>query len=312
MEVEYWPKCGRSVCKRSVATLGVFDGVHLGHQQIIERVFDEASVRDLPSVVITFDRHPTDVLNVSPDPFITSIEHRLQLFEDLGIDLSVVIEFTEKVASMEAPVFARQFFGDLLGVEKLILGFDARFGHGARGDIQLCRAMSDELDMETEQIAPFYVEGEVASSTRVRRAIQSADLGLARKLLGRPFSLLGRVVHGAGMGQKLGYPTANLDVHNELTPKCGVYATLVQCRGRIWESVTSIGTRKTFPEFDDPTPVVEVHLIGSAVDLYGEDVEVIFKSWIRSQKCFETTAQLRDQIGRDVEVSLHRLSEPQA
>ncbi len=300
MDVYYWPQCGCSLMDDSVATLGVFDGVHVGHKEIMRHVRDAARERDLPGVVITFDRHPTDVLQNASEPFITSLEHRLQLFGEVGMDASVVIEFTADVAQMEAPEFARCFFRDLLGVNKLILGFDARFGHRAKGDIDMCREMEEELDMETEQVSPVYVEGKVASSTRVRKAVQEADLDLARKLLGRPFSLLGTVVHGAGLGRELGYPTANLDVHHELMPEAGVYATRVRVGGADYRSVTSVGDRKTFPELSTGHPVVEVHIIESDEDLYGKDVEVRFLERLRPQRRFDTAEQLVEQIGRDV------------
>ncbi|MFW6457559.1 MAG: bifunctional riboflavin kinase/FAD synthetase [Planctomycetota bacterium] len=293
----------------SVATLGVFDGVHLGHQEVMCHVREGARELGVPGVVITFDRHPTDVLQCRPEPFITSLEHRLQLFEDLGIDATVVIEFAENIAQMPAREFARCFFGTLLGVDKLVLGFDARFGHEAGGDVQLCRAMSDELDMETEQVSPVYVEGEVASSTRVRSAVQNADLDMAEKLLGRPFSLLGTVVHGAGLGQELGYPTANLDVHHELVPEAGVYATWIHVDDGAYRSVTSVGTRKTFPDLEDDRTVVEVHLINEEMDLYGKDVEVQFEGRLRAQKRFSKADQLVDQISEDVETARNMLQD---
>lgn len=300
MDLYHWPGCECPAIDGSIATLGVFDGVHVGHQKILGRVRREAESLGLPSVVITFDRHPHEVLDGPPQPCITSLEHRLRLFEELGLSVCVVVRFTEEVARMEAPEFARRLFRDLLGVRNLVLGFDARFGHRAEGNIELCRQMSEELGMRAEEVEPVRVDGEIVSSTRIRRVVQDADLRWAEKLLGRPFSLLGTVVPGAGIGREMGYPTANLDVHNELIPREGVYATITRFDGEAHPSVTSVGSRETFPELGDDSPVVEVYLLDVCTELYGRDLEVQFKRWMRPQEQFESAEELAEAISRDV------------
>jgi len=301
MEVFRWPGGRAPEFAQTVATLGVFDGVHVGHQEILRQLAGEAAARSCPSVVITFDRHPNQVLEGPPQPCITSREHRVRLFEQLGLDACLMIHFTEEVAGLPAPDFARTVLRDLLHVKLLIGGPDSRFGRGGEGDVEMLRAMHDELALEARVVPPVEVEGSVVSSTAIRRAVQKADLERARKLLGRPFSLLGTVVEGAGLGHDLGFPTANLDVHHELMPREGVYASRVRVRDRTWDSATSVGSRETFDELRDAPPVVEVHVIGEEMELYGRDVEVEFVAWIRAQERFGSAEELRKQIAADVQ-----------
>ena len=300
MDVHRWPGCESPAFEGSVVTLGVFDGVHLGHQRILDRVREEGRRLGLPSVVVTFDRHPHEVLEAPRQPCITSLEHRLRLFEGVGLSACMVLSFTDGVAGMDAEQFARLFFWDLMRARKLVLGFDARFGKDAGGDISLCRELGEEFGWEAEEIDPVRVDGEIVSSTRIRRAVQEADLRRAEKLLGRPFSLLGTVVSGAGLGRKLGYPTANLNVHNELLPRDGVYATYTRMNEERYASVASVGRRGTFPAETTNERVVEVHVMGMDADLYWQEVEVEFKHRLRSQKNFEGAQELSEQIERDV------------
>ncbi len=300
MEAFRWPGEHPPALYRSVATLGVFDGVHVGHQRVLREVVHAARQRGAPSVVITFDRHPHRVLQRSPQPAITSLEHRLRLFEGLGLDHCMVISFAPEIAGMSAADFARTVFRDLLHVELLIVGPDWRFGRDHEGDVELCRRMAGELGLEAHVVAPVMVGEQVVSSTRIRRAIRAAAFADVKGLLGRPFSLFGTVVRGAGRGRTLGYPTANLDVHNELLPRQGVYATRLLLGQRPLPSVTSVGRRETFEQAGQPPVVAEVHVLDSAADLYGRDVEVQFVTWLRGQRRFSSSEALAEQIGRDV------------
>lgn len=302
MDVFQWPKCKAPVVKESVATLGVFDGVHIGHQSILKQVMADARRMGLPSAVITFDRHPHQVLDAPLQPCITSLDHRLRLFDEMGVDMGLVVGFTDAVASMPARKFAESVFRDLLGVRELILGFDSRFGKGREGDIAMCRRWGEEWGMEARSLPPVRVNGEIVSSTAIREAVRRADLKRAASLLGRPFSLLGTVVKGEGIGHDLGFPTANLDAHNELLPPEGVYATRTRLNGSVIDSVTSVGRRETFADYDLAMPLVEVHLLDNDVnDIYGEDIEVQFECWLRGQRRFGDAKKLVGQIRRDVE-----------
>ena len=300
MKVFHWPGEPSPVLPHSVATLGVFDGVHVGHQRILKRVLEGARRMDAPSVVITFDRHPQQVVDGPPEPAITSLEHRLRLFEKLGLEGCVVIRFTREVAGMGAADFARSVFRDMLGVRLLVVGFDCRFGRGREGDAELCRRMAGELEMETEVVSPVEVDGAVVSSTAIRTAIGEADLARAAKLLGRPFSLFGMVVTGSGRGREIGLPTANLDVHNELLPREGVYASWLFARGSRWPSVTSVGAQETFRGAARHAILAEVHVLDAKLDLYGRDVEVQFVKRLREQRAFPSVEALREQVDADI------------
>jgi riboflavin kinase/FMN adenylyltransferase len=299
MKVFRWPGGALSSVTGSVATLGVFDGVHVGHQSIIRQVTADAGKRGLSSAVITFDRHPQAVLGGPPEPCITSLEHRLRLFDALDVEICMVVSFTPEVAQMEAEEFARAVLRDILRVRLLIVGFDCRFGRARRGDVALLRRMSGELGLETRVVEPVRVDGEVVSSTAVRRAVMEGDLERAHKLLGRPFSLLGTVVSGSGRGREIGFPTANIDVHNELLPQEGVYAGLLFADGASLPAVVSVGRRETFFADANAPLLVEAHLLDISIELYGRGVEVQFVQYIRPQKRFPSPEALARQIGAD-------------
>ena len=307
-----WPGDPVPAFHQSVATLGVFDGVHVGHEHILREVVCQARARGAVGVVITLDRHPHRVLHGLPEPFITSLEHRLRLFEELGLDYCMIIRFTPQVAEMGAADFARAVFRDLLHARLIILGFDCRFGRNREGDGELCRKMSGELGLEALIVPPVTVAGEVVSSTAIRQAIEKADLAAAAQLLGRPFSLFGTVVRGARRGHVLGYPTANLDVHNELLPKEGVYATRAFLEGKALASVTSIGAQQTFEAQGETEAAVEVHIMDSDLDLYGRDVEVQFVKWLRAQRRFASAEALAEQIAADVAQARQALARREA
>ncbi len=307
MRVVRWPAQDTSLGGGSVVTLGVFDGVHRGHAELIGRVVAAARERDCRAVVVTFDRHPTVLLAHRPAPAITSLDHRLHLFGTLGVDACVVVQFTPEVAQMPAEEFARRVFHDLLGARLLVLGFDARFGRGREGDVELCRRLGPEMGWDVESLPPVRIGGRPVSSTAIRQAIERGDLEEAEHLLGRPFSLYGTVVSGEARGRRLGYPTANLDLHNELLPPEGIYATHLFVDGEGLPSVTSIGRQPTFPEDGHTEPVVEVHAIGCRVDLYGHDVEAQFVKRLRGQVAFADAEALCEQIARDVEEALRIL-----
>ncbi len=308
MEVFRWPGEKAPPLDCSVATLGVFDGVHLGHQKVLAEVVEAARRCGAVPVVLTFDRHPRQVLQGPQQPCITSLEHRVRLFEHLGLEVCLVIRFGVRVAAMRAAEFARTVFRDLLKARLLVVGPDCRFGRGGEGGVELCREMSAELGLAVQQVPPVSVGGEVVSSTAIRSAVHAAELERAAALLGRPFSLLGKVVAGAGRGRELGYPTLNLDVSSELVPRQGVYAGRVWS-GRRWRPcVTSVGTRETFAWGRTDSSVVEVHVMDARLDLCGEDLEVQFARWLRPQRRFATAEALVEQIARDVEQARRVLS----
>jgi riboflavin kinase/FMN adenylyltransferase len=301
MDVFHWPGGAAPHLESSVAALGVLDGVHLGHQRMLAEVCAEARRRAVPSCVVTFDRHPHPVVGGPPEPFITSLAHRVRLLDRLGLDVCLVLEFTPQVAAMFAEDFARAVLRDMLGARLLIVGQDCRFGAGGRGDVAMLRRMEPELRIQARVIPTVCVDGEPVSSTAVRQAVRQGDLHRARRLLGRPFSLLGTVVRGCGRGRVLGYPTANLDVQNELIPPEGVYATILSAADGTCPSVTSIGRQETFQAAPGARTLVEVHVLDRRLDLYGRDVEVQFIRFLRGQRRYENADALAARIALDVE-----------
>ena len=301
MEVFRWPDGPPPPIADSAVTLGVFDGVHVGHQEIIRQVVESAARLGLRSAVITFDRHPEQVLDGPPQPCITSLAHRLHLFEQLGVKVCLVVGFTPDVAEMEAEDFARTVLRDVMGVRLFIVGFDCRFGKARRGDVDLLRRMGRELRLEARVVEPVKVGGEVVSSTAIRSAVSAGDLPRAKRLLGRPFSLLGTVVHGHGRGHSLGFSTANLDVHHELRPREGVYAGwMLDEEWRRAAAVVSVGRQETFEQNADAPVEVEVHVLDESPLLYERDVEVQFVRWLRTQERFDSADALIARIKTDI------------
>ncbi len=310
MRVVNWPRERARVVDRSVVTLGVFDGVHVGHRALIRQVVAAARQRSCSSVVVTLDRHPAAVLSDQVQPAITSLQHRLRLFRSFRVDLCVVVAFSPEVANMQAEEFARAVFGGLLGAELLVLGFDCRFGRGREGGVELCRRLGGELGWQVDTVTPVEVNGEPVSSTAVRKAVLDGRLELAERLLGRPFSLYGTVVPGSGRGAVIGYPTANLDLHNETLPPDGVYASWAFAGGQPLPAVTSVGRRPTFHHESDAPRVVEVCLLEGGRGLYGHDIEVQFVRFLRGQRRFANAKELQAQIARDIVAARGILIEP--
>ena len=306
MRLVRWPGQEPPPGGRSVATLGVFDGVHVGHAEVIRQVVTAARERGCRAVIVTFDRHPAVVLS-GPGPgalpALTSLEHRIRLFAGLGVGLCVVVRFSRDVARIEPQDFARRVFRDLLSAELVILGYDCRFGRDGRGDVALCAKLGPELGFEVRVVPAVEVDGLPVSSTAIRKAVLNGDLQGAARLLGRPFSLYGTVVRGDGRGRALGCPTANLDLHNEAVPPDGVYAGRASADGGPVPAVVSIGTRSTFHREPTSARVVEVHLIGRSEGLYGKDLEIQFVQRLREQRTFTSAEGLKKQIERDVEAA---------
>jgi riboflavin kinase/FMN adenylyltransferase len=286
-----------------ILTIGLFDGVHLGHQKVLGRVIRWAKEKGGESVVVTFDRHPKSFLTNRPQSSITSLEHRLVLFERLGIDLTVVLEFNHKIAEMSTEDFASQVISGWLGTKGMILGFDSSFGKGKKGDINVIRKLGEKYGFAVRSCLPVKFEDEIVSSTTIRQQILSGDLVQAKKMLGRPVSVLGIVVRCDGRGTNLGYPTANLDLHHEVKPPNGVYASKVIILKKEYSALTNIGCRPTFEGQQGVTisdeSHIEVHILDFDGNIYGELLEVQFLSKIRDEKKFESAEALKAQIKKD-------------
>lgn len=286
------------IARGGVATLGVFDGVHLGHQLILRRVVEAARLARGPAVVLTFAVHPVVVVKGLRPRSITSLEHRMALFASIGIDACVVLPFDASVRSSTAEEFAQRVFVDALGLRGLVLGNDAHIGRDRRGDAEFLRAFCARHGIEFETIDDFTVDGHRVSSTAIRAAIADGDLARAALLLGRPVTLFGTVVRGDGRGRQLGFATANLDLHHEIRPPAGVWAVKVRV-GSIWvPAVLNIGIRPTFGPDGDLT--VEAHLLDFTGDLYGQTLEVRLVGRLREELRFPSRDALVEQIQKDV------------
>lgn len=317
---------GLDLSHGSCVTLGNFDGVHVGHQRLIDRVVRKARAAHLPSVVVTFCPHPLRVL-VGPTtpPFITVRDRKLDLIEHLGVDLTMLINFTRELAALSPRAFVSRYLVDWLHVKELVIGYDYAFGKGRAGRYEVLKELGQELGFGVERLEPVIVDGAIVSSTRIRDLIREGDVWAAKNLLGRFFTVRGQVVHGKDRGGKLlGFPTANLLVENELAPKPGVYAVWAVLPGvageagggdeRVLPAVCNIGRNPTFRDMDgDVQDVsVEVHILDFAEEIYGSDFAVCFVQRIRDEVRFPSLDALKTQIGADAALGRRILESSQA
>ncbi|HDY67010.1 MAG: bifunctional riboflavin kinase/FAD synthetase [Candidatus Scalindua sediminis] len=283
-----------------VVTLGMFDGVHLGHQKVIEKIVSLANKTNGESIVLTFDRHPRSFLSKKPQSCITSLEHRLVLFGRLGVDITVVLKFDKKIAETSAEDFIAKIMYNSLGARVVVLGFNCSFGKDRRGNASMVCGFAHKYGFEVISCEPVEFEGEIISSTTIRKNIIQGNLQKAKGMLGRHVSVFGTVIKGSGRGKELGFPTANLNLHHEVRPPSGVYATKVFFDGKEYNTITNIGKRPTFEEntYDDE-PVVEAHIIDFNESIYGRDLEVQFLYKLREEVKFENVDELKLQLERD-------------
>jgi riboflavin kinase/FMN adenylyltransferase len=291
--------------RSSAVALGVFDGVHLGHRAILGAAVAHARAEAAPAVACTFEPHPLEVLQPdrAPQP-ITTLEERLELIAECGIDAAVVLDFTPTLAVMEPEAFVKDVLVDRLVARHVVVGFDHRFGRGARGDADLLRELGRSLGFAVDVIAPLSVDGAPVSSTAIRAALGRGDLDAAARMLGRPYTLPGKVVPGAGRGRTLGFPTANVAPDRPVLVAPGVYACRAEFAGRSERAVVNVGVRPTFGE---GTLAVEAHLLDFAGDLYGQTFRLVFVARVREERRFPGVEALRAQIAQDVQTARSRL-----
>jgi riboflavin kinase/FMN adenylyltransferase len=287
---------GRKVC----LAIGFFDGVHLGHQQIIRQTLADARQHEALALVITFDRHPNTVVAPSRvPPLIYSLPQKLRTIASLGADWLLLIPFDKALSEQTGEAFIRALVRDLGQVQTLCVGANFLFGHKRAGDVALLKRLGAELKFIVHGLAAVSLDGKAVSSTRIREAIRLGHLDAASQMLGRPWSLAGTVGRGDGLGHKLGFPTANLDVAGLVLPPNGVYAVHAEVDGRRYRSVLNIGLRPTLQR-PEPQLRVEAHLIDFTGDLYGRELEVAFLEKLRAEKKFASFGELREQIARDI------------
>lgn len=276
--------------------VGVFDGVHRGHAAVIGRAVD----REGAAVVVTFDPHPVRVLRPDMAPKqLSTLEHKAKLVADLGAEFMLVVPFDEQRAKQGAADFVREIAG-FPGVESVAVGCGFRFGKGRLGDLELLESLGARFGFSVEGVEPVVdAGGEVISSTRIRAAVEAGKFTLAAELLGREFSICGRVSKGRQIGRTIGFPTANIAVSGEQLPPLGVYAVWVNIDGECRKGVANFGLRPTV-EQGRAQPLLEVHILDFAEEIYDREIEVRFVDRIRGEQKFSDTDALRQQIEADL------------
>ncbi|MCS6816875.1 MAG: riboflavin biosynthesis protein RibF [Blastocatellia bacterium] len=288
-----------AIARPTVVTFGVFDGVHLGHQRILRTVVARAQALEATPTVITFDPHPRHVLRPeTAPPLLQTLEQRLEAFAELGIEQVVIMRFTREVAAVSAEEFLLTYVFGRLDARELYLGKGAAFGRDRQGRIELAQEIAARLGRRAVEIEEVTLRGHRVRATVIRRLLRAGRVNLARRLLGRPYEIRGRIVSGSGRGREILVPTANLNAENPILPATGVYVTLVRFADRWYPGVTNIGHRPTFG--GDPHVSIETHLLDWEGEVLGASAALRFLRRLRSEQRFESADALRIQIERDI------------
>jgi riboflavin kinase / FMN adenylyltransferase len=287
---------GRKVC----LAIGFFDGVHLGHQQVIRQTLTDAKQHEAIGLVVTFDQHPNTVVAPSRvPPLIYSLPQKLRAIEAVGANTLLLIHFDQAFSEQSGEAFVRELTRKLGHLQSLCVGANFVFGYKRGGNVELLRKLGAELNFAVHGMSAVSLDGRAVSSTRVREAVGAGDLDSVSQMLGRAYSLAGTVVRGDGLGHQLGFPTANVDTTGLVLPPHGVYAVHAESGGKTHRAVLNIGHR---PTLQNPNPQlrVEAHLMDFTGDLYGQEVELAFVEKLRVEKKFDSLGELRAQIARDI------------
>jgi len=285
-----------------VVTTGTFDGVHLGHKKIIQSLKEEAKVLGGETVIFTFWPHPRMVLFPESNDLklLNTLEEKIELFEKTGLDHLVLFEFTPAFSRLSALEYVRDILVEKLGVKKLVIGYDHRFGKNREGDFSQLKELSELFDFSLKEISALDIDEVNVSSTKIRRALEAGDVVLANTFLSYPYFLKGEVIHGEALGRKLGFPTANLFIKDtfKLIPAKGVYAVKVTVEGSVFNGMLNIGTKPTFKEGKEV--FLEVHIDAFSGDLYGKTLCVEFIERLRDEQKFSDKEALKTQLGVDL------------
>jgi riboflavin kinase/FMN adenylyltransferase len=280
--------------------IGVFDGVHRGHQAVISTSARHAHSADGTPVVVTFDPHPAKVLRPQDAPhLLTATQHKIALIRQLGVAHLLVIKFNREFAATPPEEFISQLVAHSKPLREICVGHEWSFGKDRAGNLDLLKKLGARFNFNVVGIPPVAVNGNVVSSTAIRQAVETGDLNKAAEMLGREYSILGTVMHGEAVGNKIGYPTANLSAHSEQFPANGVYFAEAWIQGVQHHGVINLGFRPTVAR-GEPQRTLEIHLLDFDKDIYGEDVEVRFLKYLRPEKKFDSLDALAQQIDSDV------------
>jgi len=281
--------------------IGVFDGVHLGHQAVISTSAEHAQAANGTPVVVTFDPHPEKILRPEKAPhLLTATAHKVAMIRTLGVEHLLIIPFDKEFASTEPEDFVHQLVEHSNPLREICVGHEWSFGRNRRGNLQLLKKLGSQFDFNVVGISPVTASGEIVSSTTIRRAIEAGDLEKAATMLGREYTILGTVVHGDDLGKKIGFPTANLSAHSEQFPPNGVYFAEARLDGVVCPGVVNLGYRPTMSSGSSDR-TLEVYLLNFDRDIYGKDLELRFVRYLRPEKKFEDVDALVRQIERDVQ-----------
>jgi riboflavin kinase/FMN adenylyltransferase len=281
--------------------IGVFDGLHIGHQAVIGRALESSRQTGGNAVVVTFDPHPVRVLRPEKAPrLLTSTRHKVKLIEKLGVDAVLLLEFTPEFSKTPPEIFIEKLVRGANRLSQICVGQEWTFGANRSGSIRLLEELAPKLGFQVASVPPVLIGERVVSSTLIRSAVECGDMESVAKYLGRDFTILGTVTEGRQLGRRLGFPTANLRAHNELFPPNGVYAAQAWFRENQYGGVVNIGVRPTI-ENETGERILELHLFDFDQQIYGEDVEVAFLGYLRPEQKFSGVDELQAQIQRDAE-----------
>lgn len=285
--------------RNPVVTLGNFDGIHLGHQRIFEKVKEEARRLAGESVIITFEPHPLKILSPEQCPsLLTPFKKKMMLMEKTGVEKVLCIQFNKAFAEISPTEFVKNVLEGKLDAKKIVVGYNYRFGRGKSGNAQSLKETCSRLGIEVEVVEALTIDGTVVSSSKIRELIRDGEVEKASKLLGRDYPVIGKVIKGTHRGHALGFPTANLQITEELYPKPGVYGVNVEWHDQRWEGLANIGFN---PTFDGKTLTLEVHILNFDHEIYGDEMQISFVRRIRDEMRFHSQQELIEQIRKDIE-----------
>ena len=280
--------------------IGVFDGVHRGHQTVISTSANHAASANGTPVVVTFDPHPEKVLRPAAAPhLLTATQHKIALIRDLGVGHLLIINFDKNFAATSPEDFVEQLVLNSKPLREICVGHEWSFGKGRRGNLDLLKKLGAQFHFNVVGVPPVTINGEIISSTAIRQAVEKGDFAKAAEMLGRDYTILGTVTRGDDLGKKIGFPTANLSAHSEQFPPDGVYFAEAWIEGVLYHGVVNLGYRPTVSH-DQSNRVLEVHLLDFDRDIYGQDLEVRFIRHLRPEKKFDNIDALVRQIELDV------------
>ncbi len=284
----------------TVVTIGNFDGVHVGHQQLLNKLLQQSKSQQLPSLLVSFDPYPKEFFLGDSIPRLMSWREKYISLKESGVDYFVTIQFNKAFAALTAEAFVKQILVDKLHAKVVIIGDDFHFGTGRKGDYELLCSLGKKHDFNVIRVPTCKYTNERVSSSRIRHVLQAGNMALACELLGHHYYLCGTVVHGDKRGRKLGFPTANIDLHRRLVPLVGVYVVQVSIAGKMYQGAANIGTR---PAVNGTRVLLEVYIFDFEQQIYGQNIKVEFLHKLRDEENYESLDLLKEQIQKDVDTA---------